>query len=384
SSKRVTCLRKSTRLPPFSATVSGVGPNSARAGAADASNESVSAGRRSKSFLIPGRSNFVFMSGPRLRHGHGATSSRSRPIVAHGSSLYLTARRKEVVPPSPSFAGAALTRSLHHSKDRRVLSMNLKLADKTALVSGSTKGIGFAIAAGLAREGARVIVNGRTDKAVVEAKERIDQTVPAARIESFAGDLSTGAATETLLRRFPLVDILVNNLGIFEPKPFEDIPDEDWRRFFEVNVLSGVRLSRGYLPGMRQRNWGRIVFISSESAINTPAEMIHYGMTKTAQLAVSRGLAQLCAGTGVTVNAVLPGPTHSAGVEEFAGQLSGGKPFAEFEKAFFMTIRPSSLLKRFAMTEEVANLVTYVCSPLSAATNGAALRVDGGVVQACF
>ena len=262
--------------------------------------------------------------------------------------------------------------------------MNLKLADKTALVSGSTKGIGFAIATGLAREGARVIVNGRTDKAVVEAKERIDQTVPGARIEGFAGDLSTPAATETLLRRFPLVDILVNNVGIFEPKPFEDIPDEDWLRFFEVNVLSGVRLSRAYLPGMKQRNWGRIVFISSESAINTPAEMIHYGMTKTAQLAVSRGLAQSCAGTAVTVNAVLPGPTRSSGVEELAGQLSGGKSFAEFEKEFFTTFRPSSLLKRFAMTEEVANLVTYVCSPLSAATNGAALRVDGGVVQACF
>ena len=188
----------------------------------------------------------------------------------------------------------------------------------------------------------------------------------------FAGDLSR-RRHETLLQRFPLVDILVNNLGIFEPKPFEDIPDEDWRRFFEVNVLSGVRLSRAYLPGMKERNWGCIVFISSESAINTPAEMIHYGMTKTAQLAVSRGLAQSCAGTAVTVNAVLPGPTRSAGVEEFAGQLSGGKPFAEFEKEFFKTFRPSSLLKRFAMTEEVANLVTYVCSPLSVATNGAAL-----------
>ena len=262
--------------------------------------------------------------------------------------------------------------------------MNLKLTDKTALVSGSTKGIGFAIATGLAREGARVIVNGRSEKSVAEAKGQIEQAVPDARIESFVGDLSTASAAETLLQRFPLVDILVNNLGMFEPKPFEDIPDEDWRRFFEVNVLSGVRLCRAYLPGMKQRNWGRIVFISSESAINTPAEMIHYGMTKTAQLAVSRGLAQLCAGTGVTVNAVLPGPTHSAGVEEFAGQLSGGKPFAEFEKEFFKTIRPSSLLKRFATTEEVANLVTYVCSPLAAATNGAALRVDGGVVQSCF
>src|SRR5213075_1707822 len=262
--------------------------------------------------------------------------------------------------------------------------MDLKLTNKTALVSGSTKGIGFAIATGLASEGVRVIVNGRSEKAVLEAKAQIKQTVPDAGIEGFAGDLSTAAATETLLQRFSLVDILVNNLGIFEPTRFEDIPDEDWRRFFEVNVLSGVRLSRAYLPGMKDRGWGRIVFISSESAINTPAEMIHYGMTKTAQLAVSRGLAQSCAGTAVTVNAVLPGPTHSAGVEEFAGQLSGGKPFAEFEQEFFKTVRPSSLLKRFAMPEEVANLVTYLCSPLSAATNGAALRVDGGVVQACF
>ncbi len=269
----------------------------------------------------------------------------------------------------------------HHAA---ISSMNLKLTDKTALVSGSTKGIGFAIATGLAREGARVIVNGRSEKSVADAEAEIKRNVPGAGIESFAGDLSTAAATETLRARFPLVDILVNNLGIFEPKPFEQIPDEDWRRFFEVNVLSGVRLSRAYLPGMKQRNWGRIVFISSESAINTPAEMIHYGMTKTAQLAVSRGLAESCAGTAVTVNAVLPGPTHSAGVEEFVGQLGGGKPFPEFELEFFRTFRPSSLLKRFATTEEVANLVTYVCSPLSAATNGAALRVDGGVVQACF
>jgi len=260
--------------------------------------------------------------------------------------------------------------------------MNLKVTDKTALVSGSTKGIGFAIATGLAREGARVIVNGRSEKAVAEAKEQIDQTVPDARIEGFAGDLSTAAAVETLLQRFPLVDILVNNLGIFEPKPFEGITDEEWRRFFDVNVLSGVRLSRAYLPGMKERNWGRIVFISSESAINTPAEMIHYGMTKTAQLAVSRGLAQSCAGTAVTVNAVLPGPTRSAGVEEFAGQLSGGKPFAEFEAEFFKTIRPSSLLKRFATAEEEVNVVTSVCSPQSAVNNGAALRVDGGVLQA--
>src|SRR5207247_1566823 len=202
--------------------------------------------------------------------------------------------------------------------------MNLKLTDKTSLVSGSTKGIGFAIATGLAHEGARVIVNGRSEKSVAEAKGQIERAVSDARIESFAGDLSTAAAAEALLQRFPLVDILVNNLGIFEPKPFEGITDEEWRRFFEVNVLSGVRLSRAYLPGMKERNWGRIVFISSESAINTPAEMIHYGMTKTAQLAVSRGLAQSCAGTGVTVNAVLPGPTRSPGVEEFAAQAFFG------------------------------------------------------------
>jgi len=262
--------------------------------------------------------------------------------------------------------------------------MDLKLTDKTALVSGSTKGIGFAIAIGLAREGAQVIINGRTEQSVADAKQQIEKILPESKIDGFAGDLSTEVATEALLTQFPNVDILVNNLGIFEPKPFEDISDEDWRRFFEVNVLSGVRLSRVYLPGMKLRNWGRVVFVSSESGINTPVEMIHYGMTKTAQLAVSRGLAQSCSGTGVTVNAVLPGPTRSEGVEEFVGQLSGGKPFAEFETEFFKTVRPSSLLKRFATTEEVANLVTYVCSPLSVATNGAALRVDGGVVQACF
>jgi NAD(P)-dependent dehydrogenase (short-subunit alcohol dehydrogenase family) len=262
--------------------------------------------------------------------------------------------------------------------------MNLKLTDKTALVSGSTKGIGFAIATQLAREGARVIVNGRSEKAVSEAKTQIKQAVPEARLESFAGDLATAEATAQLLQQFPAVDILVNNLGIFEPKPFEQIPDEDWRRFFEVNVLSGVRLSRAYLPGMKQRNWGRIVFISSESGIQIPVEMIHYGMTKTAQLAVSRGLAETCAGTSVTVNAVLPGPTRSAGVDEFVSQINGGKSFAEFEKEFFTSVRPSSLLKRFATPEEVANMVTYVCSPLAAATNGAALRVDGGVIRACF
>lgn len=262
--------------------------------------------------------------------------------------------------------------------------MDLQLTGKLALVSGSTKGIGLAIATGLAREGATVIVNGRTEKSVQAALAKIHETVPAAKLKSFAGDLSDAATVEKLVGQFPAVDILVNNLGIFEPKPFEQIPDEDWRRFFEVNVLSGVRLSRAYLPAMKQKNWGRIVFISSESGVQIPAEMIHYGMTKTAQLALSRGLAETCAGTGVTVNAVLPGPTRSDGVDEFVKQLSGGRPFADFEKEFFASVRPSSLIKRFATTEEVANLVVYVCSPLSSATNGAALRVDGGVVRACF
>jgi NAD(P)-dependent dehydrogenase (short-subunit alcohol dehydrogenase family) len=262
--------------------------------------------------------------------------------------------------------------------------MDLQLTDKLALVTGSSKGIGLAIVTSLAREGARVILNGRSEKSVAEGLAAVRNEVPAAKVEGFAGDLGSSAGADAITKKFPAVDILVNNLGIFEPKPFEEIPDEDWRRFFEVNVLSGVRFSRFYLPKMKEKNWGRIVFISSESGIQIPAEMIHYGMTKTAQLALSRGLAETCAGTGVTVNAVLPGPTRSAGVDEFVDKLSGGKPFEEFEKEFFQSVRPSSLIKRFATTEEVANLVTYVCSTRSSATNGAALRVDGGVVRACF
>ena len=195
--------------------------------------------------------------------------------------------------------------------------MNLELVDKTALISGSTKGIGFAIASQLAAEGARVIVNGRLDNTVNSALQQVRKAVPEAKVEGFAGDLATTTATEKLLKLFPAVDILVNNLGIYELKPFDKISDEDWRRVFEVNVLSGVRLSRAYISGMKQRNWGRVIFISSESAISTPKEMIHYGMTKTAQLAVSRGLAQYCGGTGITVNSILPGPTHSAGVEDW-------------------------------------------------------------------
>lgn len=262
--------------------------------------------------------------------------------------------------------------------------MNLELTDKTALVSGSTKGIGFAIACQLATEGARVIVNGRSEKAVTTALEQIRQTVPKAKVEGFAGDLSTPAGVKTLAQQFPTVDILVNNLGIFEPKPFEEIPDADWERFFAVNVLAAARLSRTYVSGMKQQQWGRIIFISSESAIQIPVEMIHYGVTKTALLGLSRGLAEACAGTGVTVNAILPGPTRSAGVEEFVTKLSAGQAFADFEKEFFTRIRPSSLLKRFETPAEVASLVTFVCSPVASAITGAALRVDGGVVRACF
>lgn len=262
--------------------------------------------------------------------------------------------------------------------------MNLKLNDKIALVSGSTKGIGFAIATELAAEGARVIISGRSDAAVAAALQRIKHELPQARVEGFAGDLSSADAVKKLFARFPTVDILVNNLGIFEPKPFEEIPDEDWTRFFDVNVIAGARLSRTYLAGMKQRRWGRIVFISSESAIQIPTEMVHYGVTKTALLGLSRGIAESCAGTGVTVNAVLPGPTRSAGVEEFVTKISSGQPFETFEREFFTSVRPTSLIKRFATPAEVATFVTYLCSPLAATINGAALRADGGVVKACF
>ena len=262
--------------------------------------------------------------------------------------------------------------------------MNFNLQDKLALVSGSTKGIGFAIVQGLAREGARVILNGRSQASVDAALAKLRAAQPNARVEGFAGDLSQPSVIAELVGRYPQVDVLVNNLGIFDPKPFAEIPDEDWERFMQVNLLSGVRLSRAYLPGMKQRNWGRVVFISSESGVQIPVEMIHYGVTKTALLGLSRGLAELTAGTAITVNAVLPGPTRSEGVDEFVEKLSGGQSFEAFEKTFFETARPTSLIKRFASTQEVANLVAYVASPLSSATTGAALRVDGGVVKSAF
>ena len=261
--------------------------------------------------------------------------------------------------------------------------MDLQLKDKRALVSGSTAGIGYAIAEGLAKEGATVIVNGRTAQRVEQAIASLKNSGVSGKLEGLPADLGSAQGAGLSFQKFPDVDILVNNLGIFEPKPFEEIPDEDWRRFFEVNVLSGVRLSRHYLPGMKKRNWGRIVFISSESGIQIPAEMIQYGMTKTAQLAVSRGLAETTAGTGVTVNSVLPGPTASEGAELFMNNLaqSQHKTHREIEEEFFQKVRPTSLLRRFATTQEVAAMVTFVCSPLSSATNGAALRVDGGVVR---
>jgi NAD(P)-dependent dehydrogenase (short-subunit alcohol dehydrogenase family) len=262
--------------------------------------------------------------------------------------------------------------------------MDLNLDNKRALVTGSTKGIGFAIARQLAQEGARVIVNGRSETSVADALACVRADVPNAHAEGFAADLSKSAAISRLVKQFPSVDVLVNNVGIFEPVPFEDIEDAAWQHLFEVNVMSGVRLSRAYLPGMKQRNWGRIVFISSESAIQIPAEMIHYGVTKTAQLGLSRGLAETCAGTGVTVNAVLPGPTRSEGVDEFVSRLSQGRPFEQFEQEFFRSVRPTSLLKRFETPDEIASLVTFVCSPLASGVNGAALRVDGGVVRAAF
>jgi NAD(P)-dependent dehydrogenase (short-subunit alcohol dehydrogenase family) len=262
--------------------------------------------------------------------------------------------------------------------------MDLGLKNKRALVTGSTAGIGFAAAEQLAREGAAVVINGRTAARVESALAQLRAAVPNADLQGLAADLSTAAGCKALLAEHPEVDVLVNNMGVFEPKPFEQIPDEDWFRFFEANVMSGVRLSRHYVAGMRARNWGRIVFVSSESALQIPAEMIHYGMTKTAQLAIARGLAETLVGTNVTVNSVLPGPTSSEGVAGFVASLAAvqGTDAAAVEREFFKTARPSSLLQRFSTPAEVAAMIAYVCSTQASATTGAALRVDGGVIRA--
>jgi NAD(P)-dependent dehydrogenase (short-subunit alcohol dehydrogenase family) len=261
--------------------------------------------------------------------------------------------------------------------------MRIDLTGRQAVVSGSTAGIGYAIAKGLAVAGARVVINGRNEQSVLDAARRLAGEVEGAAITGVAADLGSAGGVHRFTSRVPEADILVNNLGIFDPKPFLEIEDEEWERFFQINVMSGVRLSRRYLPGMIERNWGRIVFISSESGVQIPVEMVHYGMTKTAQLAVSRGIAEAVAGTGVTVNAVLPGPTRSEGVGEFMAKLARdqGKSIQEFEAEFIEENRPSSLIRRLAEVEEVANMVVYVCSPQASATTGAALRVDGGVVR---
>jgi len=262
--------------------------------------------------------------------------------------------------------------------------MDMKLDNKLALVTGSTAGIGYASARALLREGARVIVNGRTqeavDAAIVTLKKETGRTAL-----GFAGDMSTAEAANRVFAAYPDVEILVNNVGVFSAKPFEQTTDADWESIFQLNVMSGVRLSRLYLSGMRTRNWGRIIFISSESGLQIPVESIHYGMTKSAQIAVARGLAELMAGTAVTVNSILPGPTKSRGVSTFIERaVAQGQSEKELEKKFFEERRPTSLIKRFADPDEVASLVAYVASPLSSATTGAALRVEGGVVKSAF
>jgi NAD(P)-dependent dehydrogenase (short-subunit alcohol dehydrogenase family) len=260
--------------------------------------------------------------------------------------------------------------------------MDLQLKNKLALVTGSTAGIGYAIAKQLAAEGVHVVVNGRTAERVNAAVESIIKETGNQEVKGLIADFAKPEQIVQLINDLPQVDILINNVAVFEPKAFNDITDEDWLKFYEVNVLSGIRLSRAYFSKMLEKNWGRIIFISSESALQIPAEMIHYGMTKTAQLAVSRGLAELTKGTAVTVNAVLPGPTASEGVGGFIENLAKDqqKSIDEVKEEFFKTMRPTSLIQRFLETDEIASMVTYLCSPLASATNGAAIRADGGLL----
>ncbi|HEY4055561.1 MAG TPA: SDR family oxidoreductase [Kofleriaceae bacterium] len=261
--------------------------------------------------------------------------------------------------------------------------MQFGLENQSVLITGSTAGIGFAAAVAFAREKAHVVLNGRNEERLRGAIDGVKKAVPGATVVGIAADVATADGIAKLLAAHPDVDVLVNNAGIFAPQAFEDIKDEDWMRFFETNVMSGVRLARHYFPRMLKKNYGRILFVSSESAVQIPVEMIHYGMTKTAQLAIARGLAERTRGTGVTVNSVLPGPTGSEGVGEFVRQLaaSRGITFEEMEREFFATARPSSLLARFASPDEIANMIVYLGSRAASATNGAAVRVDGGVVR---
>jgi NAD(P)-dependent dehydrogenase (short-subunit alcohol dehydrogenase family) len=261
--------------------------------------------------------------------------------------------------------------------------MNIDLSGKRAIVTGSTQGIGFAIAKGLAESGASVVLNGRSAAHVDAALARLKAEVPTAMSVGFVGDLGTAEGCAELVATHPACDILVNNLGIYGPQDFFDTDDATWSRYFEVNVMSGVRLARAYLPGMEASAWGRVVFIASESALNIPSDMIHYGFSKTAQLSIARGLAKRMAGTGVTVNSVLPGPTLSDGLAEMLADevAKAGRSVEAVAADFVMAARPSSIIQRAATVEEVANMVVYTCSPLASATTGAALRVDGGVVD---
>jgi len=261
--------------------------------------------------------------------------------------------------------------------------MDLGLKGKLAVVSGSTAGIGFAIARTLAREGARIVINGRTEKRVSAAEDSIRMEMRGAEVQGVAADLGTAKGVEEFVKQVPAADILVNNLGIFEIKPFLEISDEDWLRFYEVNVMSGVRLTRHYLPEMLRKNWGRVIFISSESGQQIPSEMVHYGMTKTAQIAVARGVAESVAGTNVTANSILVGPTASEGVGNFVQSmaLKQGVLKEQVEKEFFDKARPTSLLKRFETTEEIAAVVAFVASMQSAGISGAAVNADGGVIR---
>jgi NAD(P)-dependent dehydrogenase (short-subunit alcohol dehydrogenase family) len=265
--------------------------------------------------------------------------------------------------------------------------MDTALQGQRALVSGSTAGIGYAIAAALAQRGAHVIINGRTQERVDDALQRLRREAGVqGNLDGIAADVGTAAGVQAIADRYRDVDILINNAGIFAVQPFLESTDEQWETFYRVNVLSGVRLARAYLGGMLQRNRGRIIFISSESGVQIPAEMIHYGMTKSAQISVARGLAQLTAGPAVPVNSVLPGPTRSEGVGTFVAEFAAkqGVSAAEFEKQFFRSARPTSLLKRFTEPREIADVVAFVASPAASAINGAAVRAEGGVVLSAF